>query len=311
MSKFQFKKVTPPGAAAPAIDVQATAVAQTPAQPVANAATPAQPVVSAATPVQPAVNPQALAPVRPAAGAVVEYRGPATYGDDSDRVGVKDINMPRLNIVQKVGELSNIFTPGDIVLNKESVIYKSPKTDPVSKEIIPQSPPLEIVILGFRPDRWVEKTVGGQMGDIVDSPEQVVAAGGTIDFNESEQTGKTLYQQLAEALVLVRQPEGVTDPAFSYVADGKRWALCLWAQKGAAYTNGAKIFRTARKSGFLKDEVNLTTGAVTKGAYYFGSWVMTTFLKPYSTGNFAWIPVPKRGTETGPEVRALAQKIVS
>lgn len=307
MGKFAFKPVNAPASApavaAPAIDVQSTVVADAPAP---AAAPVAAPVVSG---VSREVSGGSAPAIRPAAGAVVEYRPAATYGDDSERVGVKDITLPRLNFVQKVGDLSNIFTPGDIVLNKESVVYKAPTTNPVTKAITQNSPPLRLVVVGFRPDRYVEKTQGGVQGAIVDSPEQVVAGGGTISYDEANATGKPLFQQLAEALVLIEQPEGITDPAFSYVADGKRWAAALWAQKGSAFTNGAKVFRTARKAGWLKDDVD-ASGQVVKRGYFHGVWEITSLLKPYGTGNFAWIPVPKRGTETGPELRALATKLL-
>lgn len=312
MSKFAFRAVgssdrgpqdaqrlSPKPATKPAdqvIDVVATPVQSTN---VAVAKTVAAPAPEAVT--------------KPAAGAVVEYRGRPSYADDSENIRVQDITLPRINIVQKVGDLSNIFTPGDVVLNKETVLYKAPKTDPKTNGQIPQSKPLRIVVCGFRPDRWAEKTEGGDQGEIVDTVEQVVANGGTISYDEAAATAKTLYQQLAEALVLVEQPEDVTDPSFSYVADGKRWAPALWAMKGSAFTGGTKLFRTTRKAGWLKDEVDTATGAVTKkSAYFHGLWEMTTFCKAYRSGFFAWIPVPKRAavSETGPEVRALAEKVL-
>ena len=257
-------------------------------------------------------EPAAAPAIKPAAGVVVEYRGRPAYSDDSDNIRTQDITLPRINIVQKVGDLSNIFTPGDIVLNKETVLYKAPKTDPATKGQIPQSKPLRLVVCGFRPDRWAEKT-DGEPGMIVDTVEQVVANDGTISYDEAAATAKVLYQQLAEALVLIEQPEDVTDPSFSYVADGKRWAPVLWAMKGSAFTGGTKLFRTTRKAGWLKDDVNPATGEVTKkSAYFHGLWEMTTFCKAYRSGFFAWIPVPKRATfsETGPEVRALAEKVL-
>lgn len=322
MGKFAFRAVgqaaneaaaaaTAPAAAA-VIEVQATKVAEvTPAPAVAAvapvAATPAQEAVKALVPTA------AVGPVKAATGAVTEYKGRPAYADDSESIGTRDITMPRINIVQKVGDLSNIFTPGDIVLNKESVIYKAPKTDPKTNSQIPQSEPLQMVICGFRPDRWAEKTVGGEQGAIVDTVEQVVAGGGTISYDEAEATGNPLFQQLSEALVLIKKPKDITDPAFSYKADGELWVPVLWAMKGSAYTNGAKLFRTVRKAGWLKDEVNPATGEVIKkSAYFHGLWDITTYCKAYRTGFFAWIPVPKRATvcETGPEVRVLAEKVL-
>lgn len=269
----------------------------------APAAVPAVPAAPAAAAphVTPALAGTALA-VAPAAGAVVEHRAPASYGDDSDDVGVEDINLPRLNIVQKVGDLSNQFTEGDIVLNKESVILKSPKTDKSNKG-------LRIVVCGFRKDRYAEKTVGGAKGDIVDSEAEVFAKGATTDWNESKATGKKLYQTLAECLVLIEKPDDVDDPAFSYFVEGKAYALAVWAQKGTAYTNGTKILRTARKAGWLKDEFNPDGTQKVKRGYSHGVWELRTELGQYGT-NFAWKPVLRRTEYTSPALQQFAAQVL-
>ncbi len=315
MSKFAFKpvgaKTTDPVAAAkPVIDVSAT---QSPASPAASAVDQA-PTASAAAPVVPAPTATAVVPVQPASNAVTEYRGRPGYGDDSDSLRASDIKLPRINIVKKVGPLSEIFTAGDVVLNQEVVIYKSDKIDPVTKNKIPQSKPLRVVVAGFRPDRYAEKTVGGDMGNIFDSVEEVVQAGGTIDYQEAEATAKPLYQLLSECLVLIEKPEDVESPEFSYIADGKKFAAALWANKGGDYTNGGKIIRTARKAGWLKDDINPATKEVTvRRGYPFGIWELTTTIKQYRTGNFSPIPVLRRplaNFETSPELRALATSLV-
>lgn len=326
MSKFAFRPVgskatpPPPAANAPVAGQPGGVALDVSATPVANAAAPAAPVSAPVAPVQaapaqpaPAAPVAAVGPVKPAAGAVTEYKGRPAYADDSENLRTGDITLPRMNIVQKVGDLSNIFTSGDVVLNKESVLFQAPITDPKTKAVTFPSPALQIVVCGFRPDRWAEKTEGGEQGNIVDSVEQVVAGGGTISYEEAEQTGKPLFQQLSEALILIQQPEGVIDPSFSYVADGKKWAPALWAMKGSAYTNAAKVFRTTRKAGWLKDEIDPQTGQITKkSAYFHGLWEFTTQIKGYRSGFFAWIPVVKRAAvaETGAEVRALAEKLL-
>lgn len=321
MSKFAFKPVgakptDPVAAAKPVAPVIDVAAAQSPASPPAPSAQDQAPTASPASPVVPAVVPQsqAVVPVQPASGAVTEYRARPGYGDDSDGLRASDIKLPRINIVKKVGPLSEIFTPGDVVLNQEIVIYKSDKIDPVTKNKIPQSKPLRVVVAGFRPDRYAEKTEGGDMGNIFDSIEEVVAAGGTIDYNEAEATAKPPYQLLSECLVLIEKPEDVDSPEFSYIADGKKYAAALWANKGGDYTNGGKIIRTARKAGWLKDDINPATKEITvRRGYPFGIWEITTTIKQYRSGNFSPIPVLRRplaNFETSPELRALATSLV-
>lgn len=306
MSKYSFKKVTSPAGAAPAtpaeqkpIDVGTTPVTTPP--PVAPA-----PAVASSVP---AVASSVPAVVAPATGAVTEYRQPASYGDDSESVGVGDIILPRINIVQKVGDLSNIFVEGDIVFGKETVLYKSPKTDKATK-------PLRVIVAGLRSDRYAEKTIGGARGSIVETPEEVVEKGGTTDYNIAEAAKKAgrpvpFYQPLAEALILIEKPEGIEDPAFSYVADGKSYAIALWAMKGVGYTNGAKVLRTARKAGWLKDDFDPITGQIKlKRGYGFGVWELGTELAQYGS-NFAWKPVLRRVEYSTPEVQALAAQLTS
>jgi hypothetical protein len=232
----------------------------------------------------------------PPPSQLVTYQPPA-YSDDVDDIHGKDVKIPRINIVQKVGDLSNIFTPGDIVLNQQSVIFKSTKNDP-------KSPPLRVVVCGFRPDRYAERKEGGDLGDIFDSEKQVMDAGGTTDYNLAAQTGRRYFQPLAEALLLIEQPEGIDDPSFGLSADGKLWCAALWAMKGGSYTSGAKAIRTARKFGWLADKKDAP------GGYAKGVWLLSTALKAYRTGNTAYVPALRAAGPTSPELEQLALSVL-
>jgi hypothetical protein len=297
MAKFSFTPVNPgvgtppPAADAATVEVSATVVSQV-----------VTPPVTTVVP-DPTKAPTTSLATVPSA-AVSTERAPVSYGDDSDETGTNDIIIPRINIVQKVGDLSNIFTEGDIVFNKASVLLKSPK--PEAKNL---GKFLRVVLCGFRKDRFVEKTVGGVLGKIVDSEAQVLALGGTTNWNEAKATGRKLFQTLAEGLLLIERPEGIDDPSFSFSADGKEYALAAYSMKGTAYTNGAKVFRTARKIGWLANSVNAQKQLVTRG-YPFGVWKLGSELKSFDGGNFAWAPLLQRDSETGPELRALAQSVL-
>jgi len=237
--------------------------------------------------------------------ALVEHK-PASYGDDVDDINSGDCKMPRVNVVANVGDLMKVFNSGDLLLNQETVIVASPKASPKENR------PVNVVVVGVRPDRFAEKKDGGAMGNLFDSEADVVAAGGTLNYGEAEKTGKPLYQLLAEALVLIEQPEGLDDPSFSYVIDDKNYALALWSFKGAAYTHVIKgALRPARKFGWLKDVVDpVSRTLVARGAYYNGYWKVNTLLKSFRTGNSAWVPDFERGGETSPELRSVAQSIL-
>lgn len=66
------------------------------------------------------------AEIVPAAStAPAPYAPPANYISDEDAEGEftnRDVKYPRINVVQKSGELSDEFTPGDFVLSKEYVV---------------------------------------------------------------------------------------------------------------------------------------------------------------------------------------------
>jgi hypothetical protein len=135
---FERKSPEVPASSAAVIDVQAT-----PAE---------APAVTA--PIAPATEIPATAVARvetPSVPAVVD--SPAAFDDEN--IGFEDIILPRINIVQKVGDLSNVFTPGEIVLNQQVVIHEP--AIPAAKRTTSL---LVITILGFKRKQYTEKVEG-------------------------------------------------------------------------------------------------------------------------------------------------------
>lgn len=199
-----------------------------------------------------------------------------------------EIVLPRINIVQNIGELKNSFPPGSLVLNQQVSLFIPPlvnaKTGKVEREA---TQPAALTVLGFRPTRYCEKIEGGTgRGIIVDSESSVRSAGGTLDYKEWElkkASGIKLFQPLADALVVVESPPDMKadDSMFSYEVASKRYALALWAMRGTSYTAAAKrVFFTARAVGNLR-----------KGGYPSWSYAVSTREETYPGGNKAWIPV--------------------
>jgi hypothetical protein len=199
---------------------------------------------------------------------------------------MEEVILPRINLVQGIGDLSNIYNKGEIVLNKELVIYKPKKGEDKNHEA------LEITVVGFFPTRWTERVSGGALGRLFDTAAQVVAAGGTTDYNtamKAEKDGNDIpyFQQLATALILIKKPSFVNDDGiyFSEQIGEDSYTFALWSMKGSAYTSGAKVLKTARKMGFLK------------GGYPKFSWKLDTQVKAFGTGNSAVVPVLRPGSK--------------
>ncbi|NOS67035.1 MAG: hypothetical protein HOO67_01565 [Candidatus Peribacteraceae bacterium] len=211
---------------------------------------------------------------------------------DDQNIGFEDIILPRINIVQKVGDLSEIFNPGEIVL-KQSLVIHSP-----GKPGTPGDAPLSIVVLGFKKTQFAEKVAGGAQGILAHTEQEIAKHGGTLDYKEwqaSEAAAKAgqgkalrLFQRLATALVLVEKPTQVADAdhiEFPYECEGKYYALVLWSMKGTAYTHAAKAMFTARKIGHLRS------------GYSKNAWTLTTKSEKFGD-NYAFVPVVKAGPKT-------------
>ena len=253
-----------------------------------------------AIPVAPAI------PVSAAVPAVVASE--SAIGFDDDAIGFEDVILPRLNIVQKVGDLSNIFTPGEIVLNQASCIHEPANKDK-GKE---GTGPLNIVILGFRKRQFVEKVEGGSMGLLLNNEAEITKNGGTLDYKEwknsiegSKEPGATVkplryFQKLATAVALVERPKhlDVVDSdniLFPYECEGRFYALVLWGMKGTAYTHAAKKVFTHRKLGHLR------------GGYLKQGYTLTTKLEGFGS-NFAYVPALSVGPKTTPAFEAFLRE---
>lgn len=293
MSEVSFAKnpetnpVTPVAVPVPVIDVQAT---------VTTAAQPAGPV--GADGACAAVG--TTAPATPAAAApAAETKPNLSLAPSGFMLGDRlptfaDVIMPRINMVQGLGELKDSFEQGSIVFNQQFSIYTPQTVRKVGgvDQIVPGTAPLHIVCLGLRPDRYAEKVTGGKRGLLVNTEAEVRAAGGTLDYNEwrlKAAAGIKRFEPLAEALILIEKPAdapGATptalddEPVFIYEVEGKRYTMALWAMKGTSYTEGAKkVFFTNRRTGCLRN------------GYPTYSFTLATRNKAYDNGNSTWIPV--------------------
>lgn len=236
---------------------------------------------------------------------------------DENDIRFEDIYLPRVNIVHRVGELSEVFEPGQIVLNQSLVIH-TPANE-VKK--ITGDAPLNMTVVGFRRQQFVEKVAGGAKGLLVNSEAEVVAHNGTLAYKEWEQSvaaskinpaivAKKRFEIYATALVLVQCPATLKDDghiSFPYECEGKWYGLALWGMKGTAYTGAAKHFYTAKKIGHLKNRFD-AAGNLTGGGYTAWSWKVTTEMKDFPSGAVP-VPVVNPGTENTPAFRAFVKDV--
>lgn len=252
---------------------------------------------NAETPVVPVATQQPVTDLVPtSASLAVATTDNGNFSDED--ISLDDVIIPRINIVHKVGDLSEIFNAGEIVLNVTTVIHVP---DNKEKEIV-GSGPLIIVPVGFKKVQFCEKTVGGARGRMLKTEAEVVAGGGTLDFNEAKSSRgtKAHFERYAVCLLLIKQPvELLPDEEqqiFTHSIDGARYTLAQFACKGTAYTAFTKRLMTEKKIGFLRE-----------GGYTSFAWYLTTVQKPYPKegGGVNWVPVPllKPGAKTTQAVR--------
>jgi len=215
---------------------------------------------------------------------------PVTFYDD-DNVDASDLVLPRLNFAQNVGEIGENFPKGAIVLDGQLQLVDPPQGKQPSAAI-------KLLVAGFQPTLYAEKVVGGARGNIFRTEEEVVNNGGTLDYSEAKTTGKTLYQRLCTALVVIEKPEKVGPELFPNEFDGKNYAIALYSMKGTSYTNAAKHFKTARKLGHLVH------------GYRTGWWTMASVFKKFEGTNSAYAPLVRPAGPSTPEFQAwLREKL--
>lgn len=179
--------------------------------------------------------PEAPATIDPNAKAVVPAttRAVAPYVEDEDAMGEFDRNDRQnamLVIVAKTGELSNLFTPGDMLLNKEFVIggVKSP---------------LELVAVAIRKCYQNDLDFdGGDMGDVVDKMIEVTDRGGVLGYRGYDDKESThFWKPILQTVLLIKKPDGMSPAAnslFPFSIEGVDYGRVGYAARTKTAYNG-------------------------------------------------------------------------
>ena len=173
----------------------------------------------------------------------------------------EDFVIPKLHLVQSVGPLSETFSPGSLLYNKELVL-----TDGVS--------PLSLTVLRIR-KQYVENVEygGDEVPRVFDTLEQVRAAGGWIDWRDNQ---RPPFSPVLHALVLIKSPTG-ENPLFPYEFGGDHFGLALWTLRSTGFTRAGKTIITASQFA-LKDGLHK------------GGWTLTSKREKIGM-NFVYVPV--------------------
>lgn len=174
-------------------------------------------------------------------GQVVVYE-PATnmftapIGKGIGQFDASDIEMPLLKIAQGsdsplINDLG--FADGDLVLNSEAILYQD------------GCAPVEFTVLRYqkRFQQQLDYDPGSDVFPKTYDTKEQAAADGLIPFGGHE----VGYAAIMDAIVLIKQPEGVEGSTFFEEHDGVNYSQAMWQIRGTAYKAVARKIYTAER----------------------------------------------------------------
>ena len=209
------------------------------------------------------VDSTALSQVEDMLPATSEAPLTLSLGKVSGPTDARDLVIPRLNIVQGVGPLSEIYTPGDIVYNKEVLL-------------VPKDEPITLTVLSIKKD-YVERLPYDPQGPRpreFSTLEEVADAGYWVDWRDNQPPP---VKERAEILILIQKPGEIDSNAFNMDYEGTLHTLAVWTVMGTAYTRAAKRI-------FSAVQIELSqTGLMS------GLWELSATREQIG-GNFVFVP---------------------
>jgi hypothetical protein len=168
-----------------------------------------------------------------------------------------DVRLPRINLIHKTskGVLVEKFGIGGFAFDQ--LIKLSDGTTPIS-----------ITALRMAKDYAQKLPFGSpEKPAIFDTPEQVIAAGGSLNYRDN--ANGNYFQPRAHIQLVVEQPEGLTDveeaSLFPYEFGGKNYGMGMFTVSSSAYTSVGIELATLRsrnnamRKGLLYGRLALTS----------------------------------------------------
>ncbi len=194
--------------------------------------------------------------------------------------GAGDIQIPRLSLVQKSGNLADNpeFQPGCYVFNKEIVVGDG-------KE------PFAVTALSARKYYMEELPFDEEaMPQIFDRLEDARKAGFTLEWDTEEPRVK----ECADLVVLLPVPKEYA--TFEY--GGQGYARALWTLVSSAYNSAARPIATAAMCGHLR------------GGLHLGGWELTSDLRKNQRNSW-YVPVVRAQGLHAPEfIQFLEEEVL-
>ena len=231
-------------------------------------------------------NDKAVA-VRPETQVAIAGEAPekGIYGE----FGTEDIKLPRLNLVNKVGDLSNLFTPGSWVLKKEHQLTDVTKGEAGSLKVIAVRLKVE-----YQESLPYDPNVRPK---VFATAEQVRLAGGRVAYGR----GENIYAKVGHIEFLIEKPEKLSEDAsseFFYLLGDKEYARVLYTASSTAYAETAQILYSDYRVGHLNK-----TGLM-GGFYLLGAKTKTG-----DKGSW-WVPSLKTAGEVPEDIQAEIKSLL-
>lgn len=180
---------------------------------------------------------------------------------------MSDLKFPRLQIAYGVGSLSENFSNGDLVLDKEHCLASKKNS-------------IKVIILNTL-TYWKEYTEygTGQMPRVFLKKSDVLAAGGSTDWGPNKEP--PTFKKAMDMKLLIEKPEGIVCGLFGITLDGKQYAPATWSVDKTAYTR-------------VNDKVApVAQFALSQQGLLGGNWLLSTDTEKSKRGNIVVIPVIK------------------
>jgi hypothetical protein len=194
-------------------------------------------------------------------------------------VNNKDLQLPRLNLLQKTSELVDAgFVPNTFALNKE----------------IPLGKNLTAVVVRLKKQFQQDVPYGSEVqAHVCDTLAEVREAGGSTEWGAENH-----YSEMAHMQLLVKAPDGLSEEQldnFPYEADDAHWAPCMLTVAKTAYKAAAKPVITAAYS-------------TLRSGLQHGLWTVASELKTGPMGSWS-VPQFKLTGRTKPEMAELVDAL--